>query len=168
LITINLAEADDADRERQRTHMHEPYRTLVGHFRHEIAAHYLHMVDTLETASVFGMRVRPRPRNNTDLSATIDFDPHDVNLHQLIDAWLPLTFAFNSINRSMGLPDLYPLVLSPPVIVKLTYIYELIRTASGRASGEDKSLHAIVVGLKCKVGMAGMALDSADTPALRG
>jgi len=40
LITISLAEADDAERERQRSQMHEPYRTLIGHFRHEIAHYY--------------------------------------------------------------------------------------------------------------------------------
>jgi hypothetical protein len=39
VITINLAEADDAERERRRHQMYEPYRTLLGHFRHEIA-HY--------------------------------------------------------------------------------------------------------------------------------
>src|SRR5258708_20571352 len=36
VITINLAEADDAERERRRGQMGEPYRTLLGHFRHEI------------------------------------------------------------------------------------------------------------------------------------
>ncbi len=40
LITINLAEADDSERERMRRQMHEPYRTLLGHFRHEIAHYY--------------------------------------------------------------------------------------------------------------------------------
>jgi hypothetical protein len=40
LITINIAEADDAERERHRQNMAEPYRTLVGHFRHEIGHHY--------------------------------------------------------------------------------------------------------------------------------
>ena len=39
LITINIAEADDAERERRRCQMHEPYRTLLGHFRHEVG-HY--------------------------------------------------------------------------------------------------------------------------------
>ena len=33
LITIALQEADDAERERNRVAMHEPYRTLLGHFR---------------------------------------------------------------------------------------------------------------------------------------
>jgi len=39
LITINLAEADDSARERMRERMNEAYRTLLGHFRHEIG-HY--------------------------------------------------------------------------------------------------------------------------------
>ena len=39
-ITLNIAEADDAAREAMRRAMGEPYRTLSGHFRHEIAHHY--------------------------------------------------------------------------------------------------------------------------------
>ena len=39
-ITIAIAEADDAERERRRKNMHEPYRTLLGHFRHEIGHYY--------------------------------------------------------------------------------------------------------------------------------
>jgi hypothetical protein len=40
LITINVEEADDAKREEMKYEMHEPYRTLVGHFRHEIGHYY--------------------------------------------------------------------------------------------------------------------------------
>lgn len=40
IITIALAEADDAEREYRRTSMNEPYRTLLGHFRHEIGHHF--------------------------------------------------------------------------------------------------------------------------------
>jgi hypothetical protein len=40
LITIALVEADDAERERRRTAMGEPYRTLLGHFRHEVGHYY--------------------------------------------------------------------------------------------------------------------------------
>jgi hypothetical protein len=39
VITLNVAEADDVERERRRTNLHEPYRTLLGHFRHE-SGHY--------------------------------------------------------------------------------------------------------------------------------
>ncbi|MGE0232225.1 MAG: putative zinc-binding metallopeptidase [Flavobacteriaceae bacterium] len=40
LITLNIAEADDAVREKNRVALHEPYRTLVGHFRHEVGHYY--------------------------------------------------------------------------------------------------------------------------------
>ena len=39
-ITVALKEADDVERERRRVAMGEPYRTLLGHFRHEIGHHY--------------------------------------------------------------------------------------------------------------------------------
>jgi hypothetical protein len=218
LITINLAEADDSERERMRRQMVEPYRTLLGHFRHEIAhyywdqlvrdtpgieafrqlfgderedygaalqrhynngpppdwqerfvtayasthpwedwaetfAHYFHMVDTLETASAFGMRVRPRVTKGTDLSTTFDFDPHTAAMDRIIDAWLPLTFAVNSINRSMGMADLYPFVLAPPVIVKLSFIHDRIHAAGGPRTDQTRgALRAVVAGLKRGVG----------------
>lgn len=40
LITLNLQEADDAVREAVRSAMREPYRTLLGHLRHEIGHYY--------------------------------------------------------------------------------------------------------------------------------
>jgi hypothetical protein len=192
LITINLSEADDAERERQRTQMGEPYRTLLGHFRHEVAhyywdrliadtsphqeqfrqvfgdersdyaealarhyangpapdwpehfvtayasahpwedfaetwAHYFHMVDTLETARAYGLRLRPRVSQGDELAVSVEFNPHTAEMERIVEAWLPLTIAMNSINRSMGLPDLYAFVLSPAVIAKLTFIHERI------------------------------------------
>jgi hypothetical protein len=219
LITINLAEADDPERERQRFEMGEAYRTLLGHFRHEIAhyywgrlvarspflqefrnifgderknyamalqehyaqgpppdwpehfvtayasvhpwedfaetwAHYFHMVDTLETAGGFGITLRPRVAKGGDLAAKIDFDPHQAALDRIIEAWPPLTFAVNSINRSMGLSDLYPFVLAPPVIVKLAFLHRLIETRSrplARSTGTS-TIRAIVASLKRPVG----------------
>lgn len=40
LITVNIAEADDAERVRRRNDLGEPYRTLLGHFRHESGHYY--------------------------------------------------------------------------------------------------------------------------------
>jgi len=40
LITLNVDEADDATREAVRKAMHEPYRTLLGHLRHEVGHYY--------------------------------------------------------------------------------------------------------------------------------
>jgi hypothetical protein len=95
----------------------------------ETWAHYLHIVDTLETAGAFGLKVKPR-RARGALAAAIDFDPYKVGMERLIDSWLPVEFATNSMNRSMGLTDLYPFLLSPKVIEKLAYIHALTHPAA--------------------------------------
>jgi hypothetical protein len=43
---------------------------------------------------------------------------------------VPLSLAINAIQRSMGQPDSYPFVLSPPVVTKLEYMHRLIRNAT--------------------------------------
>jgi len=42
LITLDLAEGDDVHREQLRVEMEEPYRTLLGHFRHEVGHYYFY------------------------------------------------------------------------------------------------------------------------------
>jgi hypothetical protein len=44
----------------------------------------------------------------------------------LIETWLPLSNALNSLNRAMGLQDIYPFILSPPVVAKLSAIHDII------------------------------------------
>jgi hypothetical protein len=111
----------------------------------ETWAHYFHMVDTLETADSFGLAVVPRASKG--LSTRIDFDAHRANIPRLIDAWIPLTFAANSMNRSMGLPDLYPFVLSAPAVVKLTFVHACIH--AGRQTESDRGgLRAFIAGLR--------------------
>lgn len=193
LITIALAEADDAERERRRGQMREPYRTLLGHFRHEIGhfywdrlvrdggrlpecravfgndeedyaqalkrhydqgapadwresfiseyatthpwedfaetwAHYLHIVDALEMANALGLEVNPHAAPDGVLSARVDLDVYaEPDMGRIVATWIPLTFALNAMNRCMGLADLYPFVLSRPVIRKLGFIHDLVR-----------------------------------------
>ncbi len=195
-ITIALSEADDAERERRRTTFSEPYRTLLGHFRHEIGhyywdllvgsrpaeltgfralfgdegpdygvalaayhatgprpdwqqgyisayatahpledfaetfAHYLHLVDTTETASAFGLRLRPVVEGGEELSARIAYDPYargDVG--ELMDNWVPLSSLINNLNRAVGQLDAYPFVLGPVVVEKLGFIARLLKEA---------------------------------------
>jgi hypothetical protein len=192
LVTVNIAEADSAERERRRVAMDEPYRTLLGHLRHEVGhyywdvlvregdkleatramfgderadyaealehhyetgpapgweqthvsdyatahawedfaetwAHYLHMVDTLDTARSFGITVDPAVSTDPANDAQVGRDPYAAeDFDTLVEAWLPLTVALNSLNRSMGQPDLYPFVLPPAVIAKLGFIHALV------------------------------------------
>jgi len=190
IITINIAEADEALRTQNKQELGERYRTLLGHFRHESGhyywdmlirdspliekfrglfgderqdyptalaayyengapvnwneyfispyavahpwedwaetwAHYLHMMDTLETAWSFGIRIDPVELEETaGIRATIAKEPYGVaECSRLIKRWLPLCFAVNSLNRSMGHSDFYPFILSSAVIGKLCFIH---------------------------------------------
>jgi hypothetical protein len=85
------------------------------------------------------MALRPEPtglsRPAANLSMTtrrLDFDDFD----DLIDAWFPLTFALNSLNRGMGLSDLYPFVLSSRAITKLRFVHDVIEQAAARTHHE--------------------------------
>jgi hypothetical protein len=86
------------------------------------------MVDTLETAHVFGLAVSPRLPQGP--GAVFDFHPRDADTKQLVEAWVALTFAVNAINRSMGLHDLYPFVLNAPAVAKLGFVAQRIGSAA--------------------------------------
>jgi hypothetical protein len=98
----------------------------------ETWAHYLHMVDTLETARSHGLAVRapaaekPGERVSTDRLAFFDFE-------SLASGWHAVTLALNSLNRSMGMKDAYPFVLSPAVLEKLRFVHDLIQAQRAAA-----------------------------------
>ncbi|RWM22395.1 putative zinc-binding metallopeptidase [Mesorhizobium sp.] len=203
LITLNVAEADSAERERRRVEMGENYRTLLGHFRHELGhyywdrlirddpgrlsafralfgderadyelalkayyaggstadwqqrhisayatshpwedwaetwAHYLHITDTLEMVHALnfplgrletvdagalpygdtGGKLQPAPAEPT---------PPPEPFEKVLARWLVLSEASNSINRCMGLPDLYPFVISDVTAQKLAFVHALL------------------------------------------
>ena len=81
----------------------------------ETWAHYLHICDTIETAS----RVRPDHRRHVTSFSTF----RDV----VVGIWMPLSVALNMINRSMGHDDLYPFVIPAPVLDKLEFVAALPR-----------------------------------------
>ena len=93
----------------------------------ETFAHYLHIRDTLQTAAAFGMRIdAPEPQ----LSADPRQDVEDEPFTRVLGEWLALTYALNAVNRSMGSGDLYPFVLSPAVVTKLTWVHQTLRATT--------------------------------------
>jgi hypothetical protein len=105
----------------------------------ECFAHYLHMVDSLEMAASFGMRVRPLLDREGALEAEVDFDPYKAAaMDDILLAWTPLTVAMNAMNRCMGTPDLYPFVLSAPVARKLGFIHDLVHHPARERDNERK------------------------------
>ncbi len=193
VVTIILVEADSVSREQIRRSMNEPYRTLIGHFRHEVGhyywqrivfedasllerfreafgderesyadalaqhykqgapanwrqnfiseyasshpwedwaetwAHYLHIINTMETAYSFGLKGEPT-RSEIHHMKLEAKDPYsDLTFKEILDESIPLFYAVNSINRSMGIPDVYPFVISDQVVLKLAFIHQMMR-----------------------------------------
>ena len=90
-------------------------------------AHYMHMVDTLETAHDLGFSIQgytvSAPALEMQSAAGYVAPPaFDV----LIQDWNRLTVALNAMNRSMGLPDAYPFIFSDRSLVKLRFIHDTI------------------------------------------
>lgn len=92
----------------------------------ECWAHYLTIVDGLETANSYGVQI-----SANRVGAL--FPPVDGyragSFAEMLEQWLPLTYAVNSINRSAGQNELYPFILSTPVIAKLEFIHDVIESA---------------------------------------
>jgi hypothetical protein len=92
----------------------------------ETWAHYLHMVDTLETAKSHGLTLRaPAAEQGAEKIAMDDIAFYDFE--SLTSGWNAVTLAMNSLNRSMGMKDAYPFVLSPTVLGKLRFVHELVQ-----------------------------------------
>ena len=91
----------------------------------ETWAHYLHMMDTLETARSHGLTLRAPAADRPERISTarVEFSEFE----QLTSGWNALTLALNSLNRSMGMKDAYPFALSPQVLGKLRFVHELIQ-----------------------------------------
>lgn len=108
----------------------------------ETWAHYLHMVDTLETAHHFGLKIDRHQKQEGEFSVAHDFDAYEqADFQTLVRHWVPLTLALNSINRSMGHAHVYPFVLTDPVLEKLAFVHEVIRGSEGLPSDRSAQTH---------------------------
>ncbi len=194
LVTINIMEADPVVRIARREQFNEPYRTMIGHFRHEIAhyilfhrlynqpgfirqfraimgderddygaaissyyengpiddwqqsfvsgyasshphedwaetfAHLLHLTDIADTFIAVGF-------SSIDV-ADKNFLPYQaVDSEHLLSFATELTIGLNQLNRSMGLSDIYPFVLTPSIRKKISFVHKWV--SSGPAGRLD-------------------------------
>jgi hypothetical protein len=191
VVTISVAEADPVTRVTRREALDEPYRTMIGHMRHEIAhmiwwrlslredfleafrsmfgderidygaalqyhyeagpppewrqyyltsyasahphedwaettAHLLHLTDLTDSFVAAGLASRDVPEHPWDPYAEPDSE-------RLLYAGASVAMGVNHVNRSMGLSDLYPFVLSDPARHKLAFVHDWLRRgAQGR------------------------------------
>ena len=98
----------------------------------ESFAHYLHIRDTLQTAAEYGVEVTGPRAVAADRSLKANPQPQagERSFEELLDNWLPLTYALNAVNRSMGRDDLYPFRLPEPVIGKLRFVHDRVHAAA--------------------------------------
>lgn len=191
IVTISVAEADPVLLTTRRVALEEPFRTMIGHMRHEIAhmlwwrlslredflvaframfgderadytaalknhyekgppldwkqryltsyasshphedwaetaAHLLHLTDITDSFVAADLSSPDIPASNWDPYTEPDAD-------RLIQVAAAIAVGVNHVNRSMGLPDLYPFVLSQTARRKLAFVHDWLRRgAQGR------------------------------------
>jgi hypothetical protein len=94
----------------------------------ETWAHYVHILDTLETASSSALALRDRPVTSPlPLDGTREFA-------SVLADWVPLTVCLNQLNRSMGMRDAYPFAITERVAEKLAFVHDLCRRVTSVAA----------------------------------
>ncbi|AMS13343.1 hypothetical protein A3218_03135 [Pseudomonas chlororaphis] len=102
----------------------------------ETWAHYLHMMDAVDTALGFGMSAREMDFDYQPFPLDTLYDPQHPGgpaFLSFVNAWIELAGMLNELSRSMGQPDFYPFILPPAVIAKLHFIHLVIQQAGGKA-----------------------------------
>jgi hypothetical protein len=92
----------------------------------ETWAHYLHMLDTLETANACGLSLHPVKADEPEIEK-ITLPAKTDAFEDIQRDWFALTYVLNSLNRSIGMPDSYPFTLSTPVLEKLGFVHKVVR-----------------------------------------
>jgi hypothetical protein len=99
----------------------------------ETWAHYLHMVDVVDTALSFDIDPRQAGIEAEPFGAQALWRagaPDSQPFLDFVNAWAGLTAALNELSRSMGQPDFYPFVLPAAAVAKLQFIHCTVGAAS--------------------------------------
>ena len=97
----------------------------------ETWAHYLHLVDLLETAAAYDTALQvPGTDGLAREQVTNPFAHPAPPFDTLVRQWVPLTLLLNSLNRSLGQPDAYPFALSAGALRKLRFVHDAVRQVS--------------------------------------
>lgn len=104
----------------------------------ECWAHYLHMVDGLDTAGAWGLRLdNATPGASAVKAHAVDSSPAAL-YSSIIEQWLPVSQFINELNRGLGLHDSYPFVVPEPVVEKLAFIHRTITAQSAHQTIEKQ------------------------------
>jgi hypothetical protein len=98
----------------------------------ETWAHFMHIQDALEVANDFGLVGKSIRLDPKDGGRKTWLSSEQGSFEGIIGAWTELSIALNSINRSMGLADTYPFVLSRAIVQKLQFVFDVISAGSAK------------------------------------
>ncbi|CAN5325601.1 putative zinc-binding metallopeptidase [soil metagenome] len=96
----------------------------------ETWAHYLHMLDTLDTAFSFGLNAENVDMEYEAFTKEELFekeDPAGESFLAFMNGWIRLTGVVNELSRSMGEPDFYPFILSKAAVRKLHFVHLVVK-----------------------------------------
>ena len=94
----------------------------------ETWAHYLHIQESVDTATACGLRLLPARHDEPALPPLAE-RPDTPSFDRLMGRWFPLAYVLNALNRGLGLSDAYPFVLNDAVIDKLRFIHGTVLRA---------------------------------------
>ena len=100
----------------------------------ETWAHYLHMSDSLGTATDFGLQATLLQDRSDTFGRDTLYDPQDAQADAflaMLNGWVEMTMVLNELARSLGQRDFYPFVMSRPVVAKLQFVHMVARAAAG-------------------------------------
>lgn len=103
----------------------------------ECWAHYLHVVDSLDTALRFGLKGEEVEQAVEPFTVDDLYDPKAPDAQRvilLVNSWVQLTTVLNELARSMGQHDYYPFVMSRPVLRKIHFIQMIVKEERHGAS----------------------------------
>lgn len=104
-------------------------------------AHYLHMVDTMDTALSFGLDASDVELDHEAYTADDLWQPPAKNAQEFlafVNSWIRITGVITELTRSMGQPDFYPFALPRSAIAKLHFIHSVVQSAQGSTTSRRR------------------------------
>jgi len=97
-------------------------QVMTGHASGLITLNVEEAVDVEGDVDLYGREVLDAPD-----------DRHALRFLHLLNDWREITLVLNEMARSMGEPDYYPFVISPPAVAKLQFVQMVVSDARAQA-----------------------------------
>ncbi len=95
----------------------------------ETCAHYLLILDAVDTAAAWGLHLRPNLHGPGPACAPQMPTAGRTAQALLFDDWMPVARFLNAMSRSIGIGDSYPYSVPQPLLGKLRFVQEVIQAS---------------------------------------